>query len=302
MHRLFSYGTLQNPRVQAELWGGAVPSSTATLPGYAVEDLEISDPAVVELSGSDRHPSLVRRIENSVDGVVMELDEEQMAAADRYELADYVRRDVRLADGTHCWAYVPARPLAAAQRVVLGGDSIAYGHHDPDGGWARMIAREMDAYADPDRRWFNLAIPGITLVELAEQLPGELPWRRPDTVLIAAGVNDMARPLDGPQPNPDIESALETIRQACGEVGARLVVIGPIWLDETRRQTVEGMQSTVKAVHTAVERQRAWCQEKHVDFIDAWDAVRDRPELLGDGLHPSAEGHRVLHDYLSERL
>lgn len=302
MHRLFSYGTLQNPRVQTQLFGGDVPSSPARLPGFVVRDLEITDPAVVELSGTDRHPSLVRRIEDSVEGVLLELDDEQLAAADRYEVSDYVRREVLLADGSPCWAYVPATPLAAAQRVVVGGDSIAYGQHDPEGGWSGRFAREMHAYADPDRRWFNLAIPGITLVEIAEQLPAELPWRRPDTVLLAAGVNDMARPLDGPQPNPDIESALETIRRSCAALGARLVVISPIWLDKTRRTTVGGMQSTVKAVHSAVERQRAWCQERHIDFVDAWDAVRDRPDLLGDGLHPSAEGHRVLHDYLRDRL
>ncbi|RUQ21772.1 GDSL-type esterase/lipase family protein [Kocuria sp. HSID16901] len=302
MQKLFSYGTLQNPAVQSSLWGGTVPTSPANLPGFSVQQLTITDPDVVKLSGSKQHPSLVRSIGESVDGVVLELDDEQLAAADRYEVADYARREVLLADGTHCWAYVPARPLAAAQRVVLGGDSIAYGQHDPEGGWAHRLATELEFYSYPDRRMFNLAIPGIFLTQLAEQLPGELPWRRPDTVLIAAGVNDVARPLDGPQPNPDLEAALDTLNEACRELGARMVVLSPIWLDETRRKTVGGMQSTVRAVHNVVERQRTWCEERNVDFIDAWEALQDRPDLLGDGLHPNAAGHAHLYEYLRDRL
>ena len=37
-------------------------------------------------------------------------------------------------------AYLDARPLRSAARIVIVGDSIAYGRCDPQGGWAAQLA------------------------------------------------------------------------------------------------------------------------------------------------------------------
>jgi lysophospholipase L1-like esterase len=42
------------------------------------------------------------------------------------------------------------------------------------------------------------------------------------------------------------------------------------------------------------ESMRSWCQRTFRDFVDTWDVLADRPSLFSDGLHPTAEGHRLL--------
>lgn len=106
-HRVFSYGTLRQADVQAALFGRAVPTAADALPGYRLEWLVITDPAVIATSGSDRHPILRPGADgDTVDGAYLELTDEELARADAYEVDDYVRVPVRLTSGTEAWVYV----------------------------------------------------------------------------------------------------------------------------------------------------------------------------------------------------
>lgn len=108
-HRLFSYGTLRQPEVQRALFGREVPTQPDALPGFRLEWLLITDPAVVATSGSDRHP-IIRRADptDHVPGACLELTEDELAAADAYEVADYTRAGVRLTSGRRAWVYLAA--------------------------------------------------------------------------------------------------------------------------------------------------------------------------------------------------
>ena len=65
------------------------------------------DPEVVRLSGSDRHPILRRAAANcAVEGTALALTPAEIEAADRYEVADYVRIAVTLASGRQAFVYV----------------------------------------------------------------------------------------------------------------------------------------------------------------------------------------------------
>ncbi|RJT86254.1 gamma-glutamylcyclotransferase, partial [Arthrobacter frigidicola] len=46
--------------------------------------------------------------DDSVAGTVFQISEEELAAADRYEVADYKRVAVTLASGLTAWVYVRA--------------------------------------------------------------------------------------------------------------------------------------------------------------------------------------------------
>lgn len=108
-HRLFSYGTLRQPEVQAELFGGPVPTTEDSLPGWRLDWVTITDPDVIATSGSDRHPILRHRdASGSVPGVFLELDDAQLERADAYEVDDYIRIPVTLASGVAAWVYVAA--------------------------------------------------------------------------------------------------------------------------------------------------------------------------------------------------
>ncbi|KIF01276.1 hypothetical protein PL81_36470 [Streptomyces sp. RSD-27] len=302
-HALFSFGTLRDGRVQTALFGRAVPSSPASLVGYTTRPLKITDPEVVAASGLDVHLTLECRLGSTVEGAVLRLTDEELAAADAYEVDDYARRRVLLSSGKSAWAYLDADPLRSAARIVIVGDSIAYGRCDPQGGWAARLAARHIAADETAHRVFNLAVPGSTLADVAEQTPGLLAARRPDTLLVAAGINDSAVPADAPDPGPagpeHLGTALASLAATARDHNARLVVLGPVWLDESRTADYEGLRFTeARALHLR-ESLRTWCAENHVDHIDPWDLLRERPDLLLDGIHPTPEGHEALHRHLT---
>jgi gamma-glutamylcyclotransferase (GGCT)/AIG2-like uncharacterized protein YtfP len=110
MHRLFSYGTLQLPDVQREVFGGPVAGEADALVGYVLDEIEIADPGVVGLSGIAVH-KIARATGDPADrvpGVVFTIDDAQLARADAYEGENYVRVEVDLASGRRAFLYARA--------------------------------------------------------------------------------------------------------------------------------------------------------------------------------------------------
>jgi gamma-glutamylcyclotransferase (GGCT)/AIG2-like uncharacterized protein YtfP len=108
---LFSYGTLQLEAVQRESFGRLLDGEADAMPGYRTEMLEITDPAVVALSGERFHPVVVASPDpaDSVAGTVFRISADELAAADAYEVSDYARIEVTLASGRPAWVYVRAQ-------------------------------------------------------------------------------------------------------------------------------------------------------------------------------------------------
>ncbi|MDQ1295099.1 MAG: hypothetical protein QG608_2984 [Actinomycetota bacterium] len=106
--RLFSYGTLQQVEVQRGTFGHEVEGRPDELVGFATAYVQITDPAVVALSGADRHPVVVHTGDptDRVPGTVFDLTVEELRAADEYEVDDYRRVEVVLASGTRSWVYL----------------------------------------------------------------------------------------------------------------------------------------------------------------------------------------------------
>jgi gamma-glutamylcyclotransferase (GGCT)/AIG2-like uncharacterized protein YtfP len=104
---LFSYGTLRQPEVQLATFGRLLDGVPDAVVGYRLETITIADPAVVATSGSDRHPALRPSDDAAaVEGTVFAVTEEELAAADDYEVDDYVRVSVPLRSGGSAWVYV----------------------------------------------------------------------------------------------------------------------------------------------------------------------------------------------------
>lgn len=107
MHLLFSYGTLRQPEVQRSVFGGEVPGESDAVTGHRLGEVKIEDPRVVELSGSAVHPALIPDHGSGaeVPGTVFTLTDEQLAAADDYEVDAYRRVEVPLRSGRIAWVY-----------------------------------------------------------------------------------------------------------------------------------------------------------------------------------------------------
>ncbi|MFD8699041.1 gamma-glutamylcyclotransferase family protein [Kitasatospora purpeofusca] len=108
--RLFSYGTLQLEQVQLSNFGRPLDGRADALPGFRLTMIEITDPEVIAASGTDRHPLVLPSAEagDAVEGTVFAITDEELAAADEYEVDDYARDEVVLASGTRAWVYLSA--------------------------------------------------------------------------------------------------------------------------------------------------------------------------------------------------
>jgi Gamma-glutamyl cyclotransferase, AIG2-like len=108
MPLLFSYGTLRDPAVQLANFGRRLDGRDDALPGYAVRMLKITDPDVLAVSGETHHPIVVAtgNPDDQVAGTVFDVTEEDLIAADGYEVDDYHRILVSLASGARAWVYV----------------------------------------------------------------------------------------------------------------------------------------------------------------------------------------------------
>ena len=111
MPLLFSYGTLQQASVQLSTFGRLLNGQPDELVGFEQSLMQIEDPAFVEHSGKAHH-AIVKfsgRPDSRVSGTVLELSDDELARADAYEPAGYMRVEATLASGKRAWVYADAR-------------------------------------------------------------------------------------------------------------------------------------------------------------------------------------------------
>lgn len=111
MPLLFSYGTLQQESVQVATFGRLLQGRHDELVGFEQSLLKIEDPAFVAASGKAHH-AIVKfngKADSRVAGTVFEVSDEELARADAYEPAGYVRVLAKLASGQEAWVYAEHR-------------------------------------------------------------------------------------------------------------------------------------------------------------------------------------------------
>jgi gamma-glutamylcyclotransferase (GGCT)/AIG2-like uncharacterized protein YtfP len=110
MEELFSYGTLQDSKVQLETFGRTLQGQKDVLHGYRLSFIEIEDEAVVATSGLTHHPIISHsgNPDDAIEGAVFVLTAAELEQADAYEAEDYQRVKVVLQSGDSAWVYVKA--------------------------------------------------------------------------------------------------------------------------------------------------------------------------------------------------
>jgi hypothetical protein len=108
MPLLFSYGTLQYEGVQISSFGRKLLGEKDVLTGYKIEQLEITDPSVLEASKENFHPIAFpsSNPHDQVEGILFEITDAELLQADAYEVADYQRVEAQFLSGKIGWVYV----------------------------------------------------------------------------------------------------------------------------------------------------------------------------------------------------
>jgi hypothetical protein len=105
---LFSYGTLQKEKVQLDLFGKILPGSPDVLRGYTFSTIEITDETfLAKGQGKFQKTLTISDYKNDmVEGTALELTNEELLIADKYEPGDYKRTNVVLDSGKKAWIYI----------------------------------------------------------------------------------------------------------------------------------------------------------------------------------------------------
>lgn len=186
------------------------------------------------------------------------------------------------------------QPLSNATRLAVVGDSIAYGRSDPSGGWAQHLAAAHISRDELNNRFYNLAIPGKTLAGLYKYTPAEVATRKVDTVIISAGINDLA----GVEGTPSTaEELLEHLKNLCNQLetgGRTVILLTPLWLDDVIARERMNFSVDLAEVEKYHNLLLAWANDTQHAVIDLYPVLENRPERFTDGVHPDADGHRLI--------
>lgn len=104
---LFSYGTLQKEEVQTELFGRILHSTGDRLSGYKIVTIEITDKAFLAKGENKLQQTLVASGNDGdfVEGSVLEVTDDELIMADKYEPQNYKRITVILESGKSAYLY-----------------------------------------------------------------------------------------------------------------------------------------------------------------------------------------------------
>ena len=111
MPLLFSYGTLQQTKVQVSTFKRELSGKPDSLVGYVLSQVVIDDPAVVRASGTTHHP-IVRYTGDPnarVTGTAFEVTVQELWQADRSQVGVFKRVSAKLLSGRTTWVYVDAK-------------------------------------------------------------------------------------------------------------------------------------------------------------------------------------------------
>ncbi len=108
MPLLFSYGTLRDPAVQKATFGRELAGCEDRIVGFRLDQVRITDPDVLAVSGLTHHPILFATgsAADTVAGSVLEITDNELLRADDYEVDDYQRVAAPLSSGGTAWVYV----------------------------------------------------------------------------------------------------------------------------------------------------------------------------------------------------
>jgi len=96
MENLFAYGTLRDERVQQQLFGRTLRGKSDTLIDYTLSSITIGDHV---------YSSAVIKQGGQINGLVFELNTEELEITDKYEGEKYKRIKAKLASGLESWVY-----------------------------------------------------------------------------------------------------------------------------------------------------------------------------------------------------
>ncbi|NOT60830.1 MAG: capsular biosynthesis protein [Acidobacteria bacterium] len=177
-----------------------------------------------------------------------------------------------------------AVPAQDEKRVVFFGDSIT-------DGW--KIAEFF-----PGKPYVNRGISGQTTPQMLIRMQPDVIARKPKAMLLLAGTNDIAGNT-GPMTNEMIQDNYTAIAQLAQANGIKMIFASVLPVHDynpQRKMTTGRPPERILALNNWL---KAYCQKNGHIYLDYFSKMVDdkgflKAELANDGLHPNAEGYKIM--------
>lgn len=202
-------------------------------------------------------------------------------------------------------------------RVLVFGDSIAYGKWDKKGGWVDQLKSYYDnsAIDYKDREFpsiYNLSISGDETRGVLDRFTDEVyarwhNWKGEGFAFIfAIGTNDSAEEgsLREKRSSSEIYThQLEELIKQANKFSNKILFVGLLPVDETRTKPVYWKDvywsnNRIRAFDKAMEDVALKNNCVYIPFYDQFE----NKKLLSDGLHPTSEGHDIIFEKVRPAL
>lgn len=189
-------------------------------------------------------------------------------------------------------------------KILIFGDSIAYGKWDLEGGWVARLRMHIDKIYNLGKNGniqiYNLGIPGEVAPRLAKRFETELKTRVfPDDkslVILSIGLNDSCPNnwlTQKQTPEIEFKTAIESMITVAKNYGSEILILG---LTPVNPEKSKGLNFTNEAVKIYDQYLTEIAQKLDVHKLDWYqDLIKQNfPDLLVDAAHPNSTGHQIL--------
>jgi lysophospholipase L1-like esterase len=190
-------------------------------------------------------------------------------------------------------------------KIIVFGDSIAYGKWDHQGGWVNRLRQYIDKQYNIGKggnvQVYNLGIPGEVAPRLAERFSEELSYRiekdAHNLVLIAVGVNDSCPNnwmTQQQTPPEEFSRAITQMVESARTQQCRVCAIGLTPVDPAKSK---GLAFSNEEVQKYDHYLQETCDAIKTDKIEMYNNLINTryADTLVDSVHPSSDGHEALY-------
>ncbi len=204
---------------------------------------------------------------------------------------------------------------AAMMRVVALGDSttncVRKAGVTEETAWRTLLAAELAKRLKRPIEVVNAGVDADTAPLAAKRLERDALARKPDWLVVMLGTNDAGffRPPNGVADTPrvpieEFEKAMREIIERTRKAGAGVVLAtslpmsGNYWLRDLPAYKQNGLNYLVKRYADVTRRLAKELGLPLAEVHEAFEKHPQRDAMIPDGIHPNADGQRLIADTL----
>jgi lysophospholipase L1-like esterase len=188
-------------------------------------------------------------------------------------------------------------PAKDEKRVVFLGDSIT-------DSW------KLAEYF-PNQPYINRGISGQTTPQMLIRMQPDVIAHKPKVMLLLAGTNDISGNT-GPVTLEFIEGNIASIVQLAHANGINVILASVLPISDYNKNAqgnpiIRSVQRPPDKILALNKWIKDYCDQNSLVYLDYFSATVDdkgflKPEIANDGLHPNAEGYKIMQKLAAEAI